>query len=259
MTDPIKAMTPTKFVEVPTLRGIHEIKQLFPMIWRLGVICGGYARYCLSTAREPAKPGDLDIYCFSDLNYAALREIMVANNFVKGHETKFAVEMVPNSNAQYYGPMIQLIKPVLDGRIVAVGQIDDILTNFDFTVTRAALISENVGYVDEDFIRDEREQNLIIKNIHCPISSSLRFIKYARKGYKATSFEIYKLFLDWDNRSPEYKSGLTEMFGKIAQLTDELKRLEDQDQQVVSGKRRDEIGKALETNLQSLYEKLNID
>lgn len=72
---------------------------------------------------------------------------------------------------------------------------------------------------------------LRILNIHCPISSLLRVMKYARKGYYMRPVEALKLFNDWQQRDPDYRDRMKELFttGQFGKITkeeiDELEKL----------------------------------
>ena len=114
-------------------------------------------------------------------------------------------------------PPIQLIKPMQEARIVSFGDKKTILENFDFTVIRAAIISSEQVYVDADFLHDEKHTLLRLKNIHCPVSSSLRCMKYSRKGYWLRPFECLKLFIDWTDRPDEYRVKLVEFLHKASE------------------------------------------
>jgi hypothetical protein len=109
-------------------------------------------------------------------------------------------------------PTPQIIKPVIEGKIVSVGTIEEILDNFDFTIVRAAIISPTEVMVDDDFENDETHGVLRLKNIHCPISSLLRCCKYARKGYFLRPIQALKLFQDWTQRGPDYQQRIVELF-----------------------------------------------
>ena len=126
------------------------------------------------------------------------------------HENNISVTMKLNGY-----PTLQLIKPVEEGAIVAVGEMEDILNNFDFTVVRCGLISSTEIMADIDFLKDEQKHILRIKNIHCPISSMLRCMKYSRKGYCIKPMEVLKLFADWDNRNDEYKERLYDFLNAL--------------------------------------------
>ena len=111
-------------------------------------------------------------------------------------------------------PKPQIIKPVIEGKIVTMGSVEEILGNFDFTITRAAILNPTTCFVDEDFMEDENRHVLQLKNIHCPVSSLLRCLKYAKKGYWMRPSEALKLFNDWDDRGEDYKINLIELFRK---------------------------------------------
>lgn len=209
----------SNFVLLPIHRGLDEI---IPILQLLGdknaFICGGYARYCASPNETPVKAGDVDIYCYDE---DAFEEIFQHFKSV-GMEVRFDSEVAltylkPKDDANpYFGcPVIQLIKPINQGAIIATGSMESILNNFDFSVIRCGIVWTDDGWrvlADEDFVKDEGDKFLRIKNIHCPISSLLRFMKYARKGYDTKPSQLIKLFADWDNRSDAYRSRLFELF-----------------------------------------------
>ena len=60
------------------------------------------------------------------------------------------------------------------------------------------------------------KRRIVIKNIHCPISSTYRIIKYTRRGYWVNTPEILKLFVDWEDRDDEYKARLMDFFDRLA-------------------------------------------
>lgn len=206
------------FKKIPLLRGFNEISTIYELCQeKNAVICGGYARYCaspLSTAKVvPA--GDVDIFPKSEDATSKILESLTAMGFVKQHENHVSITMKPSDDkkdALEYLPTPQIIKPVIEGKIVTLGTIEEILLNFDFTIVRAAIISPNFVMVDEDFENDERYKSLRLRNIHCPISSLLRCCKYARKGYFLRPAEALKLFADWTNRGTEYQQRITDLF-----------------------------------------------
>ena len=121
---------------------------------------------------------------------------------------------------------MQLIKPMEEGVIITKGDVEIILQNFDFTVVRIGLVNQTCALADADFLHDEAKKFLRIKNIHCPISSTYRVMKYNRKGYWPSTGQIVKLFLDWDDRTPEYKSKIIEFLNKTDPTADEIDEME---------------------------------
>jgi hypothetical protein len=110
--------------------------------------------------------------------------------------------------------------------------METILKNFDFTIIRVGILSEEEVLADADFEHDEKNRLLRFKNIHCPVSSTLRCMKYSRKGYYLRPFESLKLFIDWSNRTDDYRAELVgflekadEGDGLTREEVDELEKL----------------------------------
>jgi hypothetical protein len=207
------------FKELEIKRGLLEIEPLLNYLKdKSAFICGGYARYCLSPVKKPVKAVDVDIYCKNEETYLLLKE-----HFKEvGLEIRFENQMAITYKLQkevYQGcPTIQLIKPMDVGAVLTQGTPEEILENFDFTVVRCAIISDENGIraiADEDFEKDESTKFLRIKKIHCPISSLLRFMKYGKKGYFTRPVQLIRLFNDWDSRSDDYRNKIVETLTKI--------------------------------------------
>lgn len=201
------------YVIVPLVRGFTEIKPFFEALRFLetdAFICGGYARYCASPnmGNRLGKAGDVDVYCPTEKQFTIVRKFF-DSQLGKRHENEMAITYSRTREGTFrMCPTLQLIKPIKEGRVVAVGAMTEILDNFDFTVVRAAIINESEVMVDADFMHDEERKILRLKNIHCPISSTLRCMKYAAKGYWLPPRQALSLFLDWDNRTDEYRGEL---------------------------------------------------
>jgi len=131
------------------------------------------------------------------------------------------VRPTDTSHRYYALPPIQLIKPIHEGAMVAVGDMETVIANFDFTVIRVGLMNRDTGLVDADFEHDEKASILRLKNIHCPISSTLRCMKYATKGYWLPATQCIRLFSDWDGRDDLYRIKILE-FLKKAEAEGEL-------------------------------------
>jgi hypothetical protein len=211
-----KAMT-GQFIRVPLRRGFTEIEILYKNVSGIGgIICGGYVRYCASPRYKPDPGGDVDIYCQDDSIFEQLKKHFSDMQLKKKHENGVALTYAhPESGPYFFSPPIQLIKPIREGSIVANGTMEEILSNFDFTVIRAGIVSPTEALVDVDFEKDEMVKELRIKNIHCPISSTLRCMKYSRKGYFLRPFQVLRLFLDWEARTPEYRVKIIEALNKL--------------------------------------------
>jgi len=220
-----KAYIPYKskegFVIRPVLRGFSEIKNLYYLIKGENLncfICGGYVRYMASHTLKPIPPGDIDIYSYDDEAYEKLKDLLVNQENLKvkfENEVSLTFHRSSDEKNKFFAcPPIQIIKPINEGAIKANGDMQTILENFDFTVIRCGLLNENEIMVDSDFENDEPKKILRIKNIHCPVSSTLRCMKYAAKGYWLPPFQALRLFLDWENRDEDYRLKIIEFFQK---------------------------------------------
>jgi hypothetical protein len=216
------------FETVPLLRGFDIIKPLWRILEEIKqkvgkdcFICGGYARYCASPQITPVTANDVDVYCETEEVFNALKERIEKEGleirYENGVSLTYKIKDDDKNNILAYVPTIQLIKPIQEARIVAFGDKKTIIENFDFSVIRAAILSDTEVMVDADFIHDEEHKLLRLKNIHCPISSTLRCMKYSRKGYFLRPFECLKLFIDWSDRPDEYRIKLIDFLDKASQ------------------------------------------
>lgn len=232
-------------IETKVIRGFSEIESIYKLIYGtddescdplFGVyMCGGYIRYMCSPHPNPAKPGDLDIYFEEKRTMNILIDALKLREFTIKHENEISItfaKITDHKNLFFGTPNIQLIKPIKDGAIVATGSMSEILSNFDFTVVRAGLVSPRTALVDADFLHDEENRILRIKNIHCPISSTLRCMKYSAKGYWLPPLQCCKLFIDWEDRTDEYRMKIIESLkimekgeGLTKKEVDEMERL----------------------------------
>lgn len=210
----------SNFIETRIVRGFSEIELVWELAQKHGsMICGGYARYCASQLRKPAPASDVDLFPQSETGHEALIADVKALGFGVKHENEISVTFdhlkEHNDPRWIVCPTIQVIKPVLQGAIVTVGTMLEVLNNFDFTIVRAGIISPTTALVDEDFLADDGGWKLRLKNIHCPISSTMRYIKYYKKGYWLGLMESVKLFQDWSERGEEYQSKLVGLIEKM--------------------------------------------
>lgn len=208
------------FVNVRVLRGFTEITILWGLLGDItqhrSFICGGYARYMCSPKHKPESATDVDIYSQNQEDFDALKNIFTGRYALEvNHENDVSLTFkIPKDNDLQYCQVIQLIKPENKGAIVAAGDMQIILSNFDFTVVRVGLVSPTQALADADFLHDEKNGLLRLKNIHCPISSILRCMKYSRKGYFLKPSQAFKLFADWDARDEEYRAKIASLIRK---------------------------------------------
>ena len=207
------------FIKMPIIRGISEIRHLLKILEGykdVAFICGGYARYCAAPTASPIEATDVDIYCHDEETFSKLKEEFKELEIRHENDVSLTYKR-PESGPYAYHVPVQLIKPILEGAIVARGTMETILSNFDFSIIRVGILSEEQVLADADFEHDEKHRLLRLKNIHCPISSTLRCMKYSRKGYYLRPFEGLKLFIDWSNRSDDYRFKLVAFLEKSDQ------------------------------------------
>jgi len=217
------------FEIVPLRRGFDVIRPLWKILNEVKIatnkdcfILGGYARFCASPNKKPVEAKDIDVYCEDESIFEVLKEKLLSVGLEMRHENNISLTYEDKEEGDFgYMLPIQLIKPVREARIISLGDRKTILENFDFTVIRAAIQSGSEVMVDADFMHDEKHRLLRLKNIHCPVSSALRCMKYSRKGYFLRPFECLKLFIDWSDRPDEYRIKLLEFLEK-AQENDGL-------------------------------------
>jgi len=217
----------TNWKTIPIKRGFTEISKLFDIITPFNCyICGGYARYCLSPQRNPTPTSDVDIYAETQEAFDGVKEAFEERQFDIIHKNDVSIVYMPVGDDFIACPKINLIVPREEFRVKTVGSIEEVLNNFDFTICRAGITSPTEGVVDEDFLTHESTQKLVIKNIHCPVSSAMRFMKYYKKGYFTRPMQVLKLFQDWDERGQEYRDKLTSMIEEVEDLVHKKEQLE---------------------------------
>lgn len=209
-------------------RGHDVIATVFDafLIPRKSWIAGGFARWAMSRAEKPVEAGDLDIFCQDQETFYMIHERIGKLLKVRNDNPACLSFLKSKEDNLKHLPSVQLIKPRNEGSVVTMGTIEEIFENFDFTVTRAALYCKTKGYADDNFKEDEERKRLRILNIHCPISSTFRIMKYNRKGYTVSIREVVKLFIDWDQRDDDYRGRLLDLLKKDIPTQEEIDELE---------------------------------
>ena len=198
----------TKWPTLPVLRGFTEIKEIYDIVYdHGGYICGGWVRYMVSPVANPAPSQDVDVYCPDEDTYLAITEAL--EMIADGIYTSAVSTTFNKFKDRPHIPPVQVIKPRTDGRLVTEGTLQDVLENFDFTICRAGLINSEEAVVDPDFVEDETEKRIRIKNVHCAFGNMMRVMKYHSRGYKVLPSDLIPLFEDWTYaRDEEYRHKL---------------------------------------------------
>jgi hypothetical protein len=209
------------FVEVPVYRGFEEIRPLWELIHevkdRRCSVLGGYVRYMCSPHLSPIRAADIDIYCPEEEEFRRMLKNFKNLDMTIKHENDLAVvyTLLSARHPLFPCPEINLIKPMREGVILTQGSLEEIINNFDFTVIRIGLLNPSLALADADFIHDENEKLLRLKNIHCPVSTFYRVMKYRVKGYWPPSHLIVQVLQDWHERDEDYRKEIIEFFKKV--------------------------------------------
>jgi hypothetical protein len=209
-------------VTIPILKEKLRIKYLLDLIGQdKAYIMGGFVRYCCTEKETIKHAHDIDIYCYDQTVFDSMRKKLNEAGFTE-HKKEYPVCVMFAKKGPVDFPL-QLIKPIQDFNLKALGTMEEIIENFDFTVARIGVINENEAMADDDFIADATQKKLVIKFIHCPVSSMLRIMKYAKKGFSIRPFEIFKLFVDWEGRDNNYRQIIAELFLKSNKIGEDGK------------------------------------
>ena len=232
------------WTKVRVVRGLVEIKNILEDIttdfeFDQVYLCGGWARYMCSTNKKPADARDVDLYCSSNDVYEKLKDFFLTRGLEVRYENAISMTFnkVSDYKHRYFGsPVIQIIRPMKKGAIDTQGSLENILSNFDFSVIRIGMDIAKQGVTkdgfnfmmaDNDFTLDEMNQAIRIKNIHCPVSSMYRCLKYMRRKYTLRLIEMLKLFRDWEERDEEeYKNEIIRLASKDSLEQKEIDELE---------------------------------
>lgn len=182
------------WLNTPVIRGFTEISPLYNELSKTKgwFICGGYVRYMISKKPFPAHAADLDIFTSKDADIAYINSLLSAKlELVHESEISFSYKIKESTPIEWLAtPKVQFIKPKNEGRLQTAGTLQEVLDNFDYTIVRCGLTSPSEAVIDHEFHEHDLANKIIIRNIHCPINSIFRVIKYASKGYKIKPLEL---------------------------------------------------------------------
>lgn len=207
-----------EYVKIPLQRGMTEIRH----IWRLAknysaVIAGGYAKYCAARfvdrrSRLESGMQDLDIFPGRTQDAKGLSDEFMRRGYTLKGESEYSFTLLPplirndddpevSSFKQYRNP-IQVIKSSFLGNNGwrGVGTYNgfqelavQVLSTFDMTIVRAAILDEETVLVDSRFWKDESENRINIEGFRNLKFLYHRIAKYASRRYKLNFDEIISL------------------------------------------------------------------
>jgi hypothetical protein len=231
----------TKFIEIPICRGLNfDVRKLIKLAKQYNaIIAGGYARYMGSQVKEPVTPTDIDIFTRTE---ESCEQICLAL-YELGYEVKLENSTFINFSKE--DPMagmfgmnpypVQVIKPNdgrnLARRIITTGDATELISQFDFSIIRAAVLNEDTLLVDEDFLRHEKESKIVIKYIKDSYYTLRRIIKYGLRGYAIEDTELIKILTNWNSEDENFRKQTLERVLKNQNVIAEKQYREEQEKQ----------------------------
>ena len=219
-----------KFIAGTMIRGDSVVRQIAKIVGDSKCfICGGFAKWACSPRKKPSVAGDIDLYSETEEEFEKICTKFRSSGFKQKNESPAQRTFIDDRFMLFGGKIkleIQVIKPIKQGGVVLVGAIEEVLGNFDFTVSRVGIRLDGTVLMDEKFEEHEKARLLVIRAIHCPIAQVYRIGKYTRKGYFCSVSEVLKLFTDWDSRDLDYKVSLAKLIALSSPTEDEIEVLE---------------------------------
>jgi hypothetical protein len=162
-------------------------------------VAGGAVRAIYN--KEPIR--DLDIFSHNRDTFNSAKGILLEQKFIQLFENPTLTKFVKYTDEKKVELEIDLVAPRVGEHLLTVGPPESVIAHFDFTVSRAAITSENTALVDENFETHCKEKKLSIAHIVCPLSTVQRIGKYVSKGYTICTKEIVKLFIEYGKRDTQ--------------------------------------------------------
>ncbi len=221
---PLKVSQYGKFKEV-SLDIPASIKSLVSLCQAAGdgcFIAGGAVR----SIYEKECPRDIDIFSYNTDAFNSMKTLLSG---YEGIVPEFENPMLArfkkydhSSDKKIFEYSIDLVVPRVAEYLLTVGTPESVIAHFDFTVSRAAIISHKKALVDMGFKKDCKNKRLVIGHIVCPLSTVQRIGKYAKKGYTIGTKEVLKLFMEYQKRDTTM---MEELFGKENLTQEEIGQL----------------------------------
>lgn len=193
------------FTTTTVKRGWASIKRVYEAITPLGgFIAGGYASWMAADVEyqtlnrrvildnPPRKDADIFLTDGSEEKVKAIGTALGRMGFKQVSQSPIVTTYAAPDDMTAIGcPAIQVVTPRSLKNGSTTGTPEQVIDSFDFTVSRAALLDENTVIVDTDLRHDVAGKHLHLKNMHCPLGSSIRVSKYEQKGYHVSHFQRF--------------------------------------------------------------------
>jgi hypothetical protein len=218
---PLKTSQYGKFKEI-NLDIPTSIKSLVSLCQAAGdgcFIAGGAVR----SIYEKQTPRDVDIFSYNTDAFNSMKILLAGfEGVVPEFENPMLARFKKYTEAKIFEYSIDLVVPRVAEYLLTVGTPESVIAHFDFSISRAAILSHKKALVDADFKEDCKNKRLTIKHIVCPLSTVQRIGKYAKKGYTIGTKEVLKLFIEYQRRDTTI---MEELFGKENLTQEEIGQL----------------------------------
>jgi hypothetical protein len=213
------------YVRLPMLRGFSEVRELFSIAKRYcAVIAGGYGKYCASPTADAKKSQDLDIFPGRTGDAKKLAMELVERGFSVVKETDFSYTLNPPEITKRETPQtmvwktfrnpVQIVKSDflgskgwrgVDGFSGFEDLAERVLSTFDLTIVRVAIIGAESVLADARFWEDEVAARLRVEGFRNQRFLYHRLAKYGSRGYTFDPKQVLALF-DSSAILPEQKA-----------------------------------------------------
>lgn len=191
------------YKEIPIKRVATDVHRIEPILSQYNTegeltICGGYVRWAVSEDAVPIDYSDIDIFC-SDMSIFGKVTTQLEDILGKYKVTPFT---------HSFGN-VQLIRPPREDTVLPLRihqHVCNLLDWFDMSIAKGALKSHDVAIVHTDLIDDDRNKEIHLHRVTCPVSTFRRVVKYMNKGYKMSVTEMVRLFASWEDMDQAYKN-----------------------------------------------------
>jgi hypothetical protein len=215
-----------KFERVPVRRNSQVIEG-FSWLWEHGFIAGSYAATSsLSGSHEKNgvlnfhilnTPSDIDIFCFNEDSETHIDQGLLSMGYSLFSDNEMVATYVHSDDSF---STVQLVMPRILSNGVTFGTAEEVIDSFDYTVCRAAIISNTEIVRDTNLSEDYSVKRLRLMNSNCPVGAMLRYQKYSKKGFVMDYENVLDLVrFAQDNPLPDDK---VEKLLKLSRVKNEL-------------------------------------
>lgn len=182
-------------IEIP--KEIEEIRQMAETC--NSFIAGGAIRSIYN--KEVVR--DVDVFSKTKIAHIGFKAYLLSEGFTKLFENSTVVRFEKVTEGTKM--VVDAVVPRSGKYLLTFGTPLEVISHFDFSVARAAILDSSSALVDDDFVHDCKQKVLRIVHIVCPLSTTQRIGKYGKQGYKASTTEVVKLFKAWSEREESDK------------------------------------------------------